>query len=106
LGHKPLLKLSPRKRPQIPFFFAHVCAVQTLLRQRSESLAAASQHVQHLHKTLTQMILQIHHVVNDITGLTGLGIVDAILAGQRTGQSSPSRGIHASKPTPRPSGNR
>lgn len=59
--------------------------MQTLLRHRSELLAAASQHVQHLHKTLTQMNLQIHHVVNDITGLTGLGIVDAILAGQRDG---------------------
>ena len=85
LGHKPLLKLSPRKWPQIPFFFAQVCAVQTLLRHRSELLAAASQHVQHLHKTLTQMNLQIHHVVNDITGLTGLGIVDAIL-GRATGR--------------------
>lgn len=80
--------------------------MQTLLRHRSELLAAASQHVQHLHKTLTQMNLQIHHVVNDITGLTGLGIVDAILAGQRDGAELASCGIHASKPTPRPSGNR
>jgi hypothetical protein len=44
---------------------------------------AANQHVQHMHKALTQMNLQIHHVINDITGLTGLAIVDAILAGQR-----------------------
>lgn len=43
----------------------------------------ASQHVQHMHKALTQMNLQIHHVISDITGLTGLAIVDAILAGQR-----------------------
>jgi hypothetical protein len=41
------------------------------------------QHVLHMHKALTQMNLQIHHVIDDITGLTGLAIVDAILAGQR-----------------------
>ena len=29
------------------------------------------------------MNLQIHHVISDITGVTGLAIVDAILAGQR-----------------------
>jgi hypothetical protein len=31
------------------------------------------------------MNLQIHHVISDITGLTGRAIVDAILAGQRDG---------------------
>jgi hypothetical protein len=31
------------------------------------------------------MNLQIHHVISDITGLTGRTIVDAILAGQRDG---------------------
>jgi hypothetical protein len=38
-----------------------------------------------MHKALTQMNLQIHHVISDITGTTGLAIVDAILAGQRDG---------------------
>jgi hypothetical protein len=56
-----------------------------LLRHRNELVSAASQHVQHMHKALTQMNLQIHHVINDITGVTGLAIVDAILAGQRDG---------------------
>ena len=46
-------------------------------------MQAASQHVQHMHKSLTQMNLQIHHVISDITGVTGLAIVDAIVAGQR-----------------------
>jgi hypothetical protein len=54
-----------------------------VLRHRSELVTAASQHVQHMHKALTQMNLQIHHVISDITGMTGLAIVDAILAGQR-----------------------
>src|SRR5215467_3241142 len=60
-----------------------ICAVRTLLRHRSELIQAATQHVQHMHKSLTQMNLQIHHVISDITGVTGLAIVDAILAGQR-----------------------
>ena len=62
-----------------------VCAVRTLLRHRNELVAAASQPVQHMHKALTQMNLQIHHVISDITGSTGRAIVDAILAGQRDG---------------------
>ena len=61
----------------------NICAVRTLLRHRSELVMAATQHVQHMHKALTQMNLQIHHVISDITGTTGLAIVDAILAGQR-----------------------
>ena len=60
-----------------------ICAVRTVLRHRSELVMAATQHMQHIHKALTQMNLQIHHVISDITGATGLAIVDAILAGQR-----------------------
>jgi transposase len=62
---------------------ADVCAVRVLIRHRAELVQSASQHVQHMHKALTQMNLQIHHVISDITGLTGLAIVDAILDGQR-----------------------
>ena len=36
-----------------------------------------------MQKALTQMNVQIHHVISDITGLTGLAIVDAIVGGQR-----------------------
>src|ERR1700681_811905 len=34
-------------------------------------------------KALTQMNFQIQHVISDITGVTGLSILDAILSGQR-----------------------
>ena len=60
-----------------------VCAVRSVWRQRTELVAMASQHVQHMHKALTQMNLQIHHVISDITGVTGLAIVDAIVKGER-----------------------
>ena len=37
----------------------------------------------HIQKALDQMNLQVHRVLSDITGLSGLRILDAILAGQR-----------------------
>src|SRR5205814_1058642 len=43
----------------------------------------SSGHIQHMQKALTQMNLQIHHVISDITGLTGLKIIRAIVAGER-----------------------
>jgi transposase len=70
--------LRPAFRPE-----AEVCRVRALLRHRADLVEMASQHVLHMHKALTQMNLQIHHVISDITGTTGLAIVDAILAGQR-----------------------
>ena len=36
-----------------------------------------------MQKALDQMNLQIHHVISDITGTTGLAIIDAILEGKR-----------------------
>jgi transposase len=53
------------------------------MRHRSDLVEMASQHVQHMQKALTQMNVQIHHVISDITGLTGLAIVDAIVGGER-----------------------
>lgn len=60
-----------------------ICAMRTLMRHRSSLVEMASQHVLHMQKALTQMNLQIHHVLSDLTGLTGLAILDAILAGER-----------------------
>lgn len=62
---------------------SEVCAVRAVMRHRSELVQMAAQHVQHMQKALTQMNLQIHHVINDVTGVTGLAIVDAIIAGER-----------------------
>jgi transposase len=63
-----------------------VAAVRTVLRHRTSLVQMASSHVQHIQKALTQMNLQIHHVISDITGKTGLAILDAILAGERRPQ--------------------
>lgn len=44
---------------------------------------SASSHVQHIQKALTQMNFQIHDVISDIVGVTGLAIIDAIIVGER-----------------------
>lgn len=59
-----------------------VCAVRSLLRHREGRVQMAATHVNHMQKAMDQMNLQLHHVIGDITGRTGLAIVDAVWAGQ------------------------
>jgi transposase len=64
-----------------------ICAVRSLLRHRASLVDMATCHVQHMQKALDQMNLQLHHVISDITGTTGLAILDAILDGNRDVQA-------------------
>jgi hypothetical protein len=43
----------------------------------------AAAHIQHMQKALMEMNLQLHHVVSDITGASGMRIIRAIVAGER-----------------------
>ncbi len=40
-------------------------------------------HIEHIQKALMQMNLQLHHVVSDITGATGMKIIRSIIDGER-----------------------
>ena len=60
-----------------------VCAVRSILRHRDNQLKSASRQVLLMQKALTQMNLQLHNVISDITGVSGLAIIDAILRGER-----------------------
>ena len=71
-----LLKASFRPREDI-------CAVRTLWRHRGSLLQMAAEHIMHIQKSLSQMNLQVHHVLSDITGASGQAILDAILGGER-----------------------
>ena len=71
-----LLRASFRPKGQIAELRAYV-------RQRERLLEYAASHIQHMQKALTEMNLQLHHVVADITGSIGLRIIRAILAGER-----------------------
>jgi transposase len=60
-----------------------IAELRAYLRQRERLLDYAASHIQHMQKALTEMNLQLHHVVADITGATGLRIIRSILAGER-----------------------
>jgi len=60
-----------------------VVVLRGYLRQRQMLIGYAGQHVQHLQKALEEMNIKLTEVVSDITGVTGLAILKAILDGQR-----------------------
>lgn len=63
-----------------------VCVLRSYLRQKEMLVQAAAMHIQHMQKALQQMNLVLHNVVSDITGVTGMKILKAILAGERDPQ--------------------
>jgi transposase len=60
-----------------------VCMLRTLQRDKSTLIDDAARKVQHMQKALQQMNVLVHHAVTDITGVTGMAIIEAILSGQR-----------------------
>ena len=60
-----------------------VLALRAYWRQRQMQVRYAASHVQHMQKAMEQMNVKLAEVVNDITGLTGMPIIDAILEGER-----------------------
>ena len=65
-------------RPQ-----ADLIALRTLLRHRGQLIEHRSPHIQHMQKALLQMNVQLSQAVSDITGVSGLRIITAILNGER-----------------------
>lgn len=60
--------------------------LRSYLRQRAMLVTYASHHIQHMQKALEQMNIKLGHVVSDVTGVTGLAIIRAILGGERDPQ--------------------
>lgn len=60
-----------------------IVTLRSYLRQRERLVDYAASHVQHMQKALDQMNVQLHHVVSDITGVTGMAIIRSIIAGVR-----------------------
>jgi transposase len=56
------------------------------VRHRQMLLTYAAHHIQHMHKALEQMHLTLTQVVSEITGVTGMAILKAILADERDPQ--------------------
>ncbi|MBI4953881.1 MAG: IS110 family transposase [Myxococcales bacterium] len=62
---------------------AAIVELRSYTRHRDMLVASAGRHIQHMQKALMLMNVQIHHAVADITGVTGMAIVRAIVAGER-----------------------
>ena len=60
--------------------------LRSLMRHRQMLIECAAGHVQRMQKAMTQMNLQLHHVISDITGWTGMKIIRAIVGGERNPQ--------------------
>jgi len=60
-----------------------ICVLRTYLRQREMLIANAGQHIQHMQKALQQMNIKLSNVLSDITGTSGMLIIQAILDGER-----------------------
>ncbi len=60
-----------------------IVVLRGYLRQRNMLVEYSSAHVQHMQKALELMNLKLTEVIDDITGKTGMRILDAILAGER-----------------------
>jgi transposase len=57
--------------------------LRTYVRQRDRLTRLASMHIQRMQKAMTEMNIQLHHAISDITGATGTRIIEAILKGER-----------------------
>ena len=62
---------------------ADIRQLRSYLRQRAMLVEYAAHHVQHMQKALTQMNVKLQHVISDITGKTGMDIIEAIVRGER-----------------------
>ena len=79
-----------------------VVRLRAYLRHRERLVDYAAAHIQHMQKALMQMNVQLHHVVTDITGLTGMRIIRAIVSGNHAPEQLAEfrdRRCHASEDT-------
>jgi hypothetical protein len=62
---------------------AEIATLRAYTRRREQLTWHAAAYIQHMQKALSGMNLELHHMVPDITGLTGRRIIRPIVAGGR-----------------------
>lgn len=62
---------------------AQMVTLRTLARYRAELIERRAPHISHMQQALKQMNIQLNVVLSDITGVSGLAILRAIVAGER-----------------------
>jgi transposase len=60
-----------------------ICRLRTLQRQRANLVDERSRVVHWMQKSLDQMNVRVHRAVSDITGVTGMAMIRAIVSGER-----------------------
>jgi transposase len=60
-----------------------ICMLRAYWRQRAQHVASASACIHRIQKVLTEMNVQLANVISDISGVTGMAILQAILKGER-----------------------
>ena len=73
--------LSPSFRPP-----EEIVSIRSLVRHREMLVQYRSAHIQHMQKALTLMNVRLTNVLSDISGVTGLKIIRAILSGEQNPQ--------------------
>jgi len=63
-----------------------ICRLRALFRERNTMVDQRSDWVRRMQKSLDQMNVCVHHAVSDITGVTGMSIIRAIVDGERDPQ--------------------
>jgi len=74
-----------------------ICVLRSYIRHRDSLIKSACVHIQRMQKALTQMNVQLHKVVSDITGTTGMAIIRAIVEGERDPQILAAKKHHRAK---------
>lgn len=70
--------LRPSFRPS-----EEIRAIRSLVRHREMLVQYRSAHIQHMQKALVQMNVRLTSVLSDISGVTGMQIIRAMVAGER-----------------------
>lgn len=58
-------------------------SLRSYIRHRKDLIHSSASHIQHIQKSFEQMNIKLHTVIADITGKTGIKMIEAILAGER-----------------------
>lgn len=64
-----------------------ICSLRSFVRQRANKVQEQARSIAHMQKALTQMNVQLDHVVSNLVGKSGLAILRAIVAGERGPQT-------------------
>lgn len=65
---------------------AQIRCLQDYMRLRQDHISMAGSHIQHMQKALERMNVKLHDVISSLAGVSGLKVIEAILAGERDPQ--------------------